>query len=246
MTDVVTAAILIIGDEILSGRTKEKNLGFIAEYLTRMGIDVLEGRIVPDDLDAIAAAINALRARYTYVFTSGGIGPTHDDVTADAVAMAFRVGISHNDEAKAMLMARHGQEGLNEARLRMARIPHGAILIRNPVSHAPGFRLENVHVMAGVPAIMQAMMDEVAPSLKGGIPLVSRTIPINAKEGDVASALAQLQKDHSGVLIGSYPFYEDGKFGTRIVLRSRDPEGLEAACTAVQDLAAKLSGRPAS
>ena len=168
MTDLVTAAMIVIGDEILSGRTKDKNIGHLADLLTLSGIDLKEVRIVPDEADRIVAAINALRDSYTYLFTTGGIGPTHDDITADCVAAAFGVAIDVDPRAKAMLLERHKPEDLNEARLRMARIPDGADLIANPVSKAPGFRIGNVIVMAGVPGIMQAMLDNVGPTLVTG------------------------------------------------------------------------------
>jgi molybdenum cofactor synthesis domain-containing protein len=176
--EIVTAAVLVIGDEILSGRTKDKNIGYIADFLTAIGIDLKEVRVVPDEESAIVSALNALRAAYTYVFTTGGIGPTHDDITADCVAKAFGVGIDVHPEAVAILkerLAKFGSE-LNEARLRMARIPHGASLVANRISGAPGFWIGNVIVMAGVPAIMQAMLDEVAPKLKTGARLLSATI----------------------------------------------------------------------
>lgn len=239
--DAVTAAILVIGDEILSGRTKDKNIGYIAEYLTRIGIDIGEVRVVPDVEAEIVAAIDALRKRYTYLFTTGGIGPTHDDITADCVARAFGVGISVNDEAVAMMLERLSREDLNEARLRMARIPHGAALIANPVSKAPGFRIENVIVMAGVPAIMQAMLDVVAPTLATGVPLTSETVVVNEKEGDVASPLRLIQDAAPNVQIGSYPFFEEGRYGTRIVVRSRDPQAARKVAVEVEAMASLLA-----
>jgi molybdenum cofactor synthesis domain-containing protein len=222
---VVTAAVLVIGDEILSGRTKDKNIGYIADYLTALGIDLREVRIVPDVEEEIVQALNALRERYTYVFTTGGIGPTHDDITADCVAKAFGVPISYHPEAVAILkerMAKTGSE-LNEARMRMARIPEGATLIYNKVSGAPGFWIGNVIVMAGVPAIMQSMLDEVAPKLKTGAKLLSETIRADAKEGDVGTELGQIAKANPDVIIGTYPFFDE-KIGanTNIVVRSRD------------------------
>src|SRR5918994_1473232 len=173
---IVTAGLLVIGDEILSGRTKDKNIGYIAEYLTNIGIDLREVRVVPDEEAEIVAALNALRARYTYVFTTGGIGPTHDDITADAVAKAFGVDIGIDERARAMMLERYKPEDLNEARLRMARIPDGADLVDNPISRAPGFKLGNVIVMAGVPTIMQAMLDSVAPTLSTGTRMVIETV----------------------------------------------------------------------
>src|SRR5687767_14160224 len=171
-----TAGLLLIGDEILSGRTKDKNLGYIADFLTALGIDLKEARVVADIEDDIVAAVNALRSRYTYVFTTGGIGPTHDDITADAIAKAFAVTIDHDPRAVAILKAHYSPGQLNEARMRMARIPEGAELIENPVSKAPGFRLGNVFVMAGVPKIMQAMMDQLGPRLTRGSPMISATV----------------------------------------------------------------------
>ncbi len=192
-TTAITAAILVIGDEILSGRTKDKNIGYIAEYLTNIGIDLKEVRVVPDEEPEIVAALNALRARYTYVFTTGGIGPTHDDITADCVAKAFGVAIDHDPRAVAMLRERYTPEELNEARLRMARIPAGADLVENPISRAPGFKLGNVIVMAGVPSIMQAMLDNVAPTLATGRRMIAETIDVHGlPEGIYAKALGEV------------------------------------------------------
>lgn len=235
--NVITAAVLVIGDEILSGRTKDRNAGFIADYLTQLGIDLKEIRVVADEQDDIVAAVNALRARYTYVFTTGGIGPTHDDITADAMAAAFGVGIDHDPRAMAILEAHYAKmpnAEFTDARKRMARIPFGADLIRNIVSSAPGFRLENVHVMAGVPSVMQAMMDEVAPTLKSNSQMHSQTIDTGLGEGIIAGALGALQKEHSGVVIGSYPYIRGDKFATNIVLRSRNEDALKAAASAVE------------
>jgi molybdenum cofactor synthesis domain-containing protein len=235
MNDAPTAAVLLIGDEVLSGRTKDKNLGFIADYLTAIGIDLKEARVVADEEDDIVAAVNALRARYTYVFTTGGIGPTHDDITADAMAKAFGVGISHHPEASEILLAHFAALGRepNEARMRMARIPHGASLILNPVSKAPGFRFENVHVMAGVPKVMQAMMDEIAPTLIKGAPVRSFTIQFLGGEGDIAKPLQEVQGHSPGVTIGSYPFETPQGFATNLVIRSRDETAAYKARDAV-------------
>lgn len=219
---VPTAAILVIGDEVLSGRTKDKNIGHIADMLTQAGIDLREARIVADVEDDIVAAVNALKERYTYVFTTGGIGPTHDDITADAVATAFGVSIDIDPRALAMLKERYEDDDLNEARLRMARIPDGADLIDNPISKAPGFRIGNLFVMAGVPSIMHRMLDDVLSNLEGGVPVLSHEIPVDAKEGDLAAGLGDLQKEYPDVSLGSYPQYKDGKFSTRIVARCRD------------------------
>jgi molybdenum cofactor synthesis domain-containing protein len=236
----VTAAILVIGDEILSGRTKDKNIGYIAEYLTNIGIDVKEVRVVPDEEPEVVAALDALRHRYTYVFTTGGIGPTHDDITADCVAKAFGVTIDVDPRARAMLLTRIAEKDLNEARLRMARIPAGADLIVNKVSSAPGFRIGNVHVMAGVPSIMQAMLDEVAPTLKTGVKMLSDTVRADLREGDIGTPLGEIAKLHPDVTIGSYPFVDDRGPNSNIVVRSRDAGKLAAAKAAVEDMLARV------
>lgn len=244
--EIVTAGIVIIGDEILSGRTKDKNIGYIAEYLTAMGIDTREVRVVPDVPEMIAEAVNTLRARYTYVFTCGGIGPTHDDITADSIAAAFGVGIDHDPRAVAILRERYTEADLNEARLRMARIPFGAELIENKVSKAPGFRLENVHVMAGVPSIMQAMLDAVAPTLKGGRKLDSVTIDAGIGEGLIATPLGEIAKAHPGTIIGSYPYFDGAKrYGTNIVVRARDPELLAPAAAAIEAMLTRIKAETA-
>ncbi|MGL4296038.1 MAG: competence/damage-inducible protein A [Aestuariivirga sp.] len=238
-----TAAVLLIGDEILSGRTKDKNLGFLADYLTALGIDLKEARIVADVEAEIVTAVNALRSRYTYVFTTGGIGPTHDDITADAMAMAFGVPIGHDPRAVEILMAYFKANGRepNEARMRMARIPEGATLIANPVSAAPGFQIGNVFVMAGVPKIMNAMMDDVAPRLSRGVPMQTRSIEFLGGEGDAARPLGEIQKQFPSVVIGSYPFQTPEGFGTNLVLRSRDSAVLDEARDAVVAMARQLT-----
>ena len=225
-TDPVTAAVLIIGDEILSGRTQDTNLRDIARYLGVHGIDLAEARTVPDVLDEIVAALNALRARYDYVITTGGIGPTHDDITADAVAAAFGVELYEHPEIIALLKARPGME-LNAARRRMARVPQGGVLVRNPVSGPPGFSVGNVFVLAGVPSIMRGMLEDVGPRMRGGRPTVSRTVRVEGSgEGVIAAPLEAVAKAHPDMSLGSYPFYGDGGFGSNLVLRSRDPEQL--------------------
>ena len=237
----VTAAVLVIGDEILSGRTKDKNIGTIADMLTEIGVDLREVRIVPDVKAEIVAAVNALRARYTYLFTSGGIGPTHDDITADSVAEAFGVGIDVDPRARAMLLERHRPEDLNAARLRMARIPDGAELIANPVSKAPGFHIGNVYVMAGVPQIMAAMLDEIRPTLTSNAPVISETIEAGAiPEGNFAGELGEIAAAHATVSIGSYPSMTPEGFRNRIVVRGRDADAVAAARTAVEALLAGL------
>ncbi len=242
MSEIVTAGILVIGDEILSGRTKDKNIGFIAEYLTNIGIDLKEVRVVADEEPEIIVALDALRHRYSYVFTTGGIGPTHDDITADSVAKAFGVGIDHHPEVVARFRERWGEADLNEARLRMARSPDGAELIQSATILAPGFKLGNVIVMAGVPTIMQAMMDIVAPKLKSGVRMLSDSVRANAREGDVGGPLRAIALAHPDTIIGSYPFMdEDKKPNTNLVVRSRDPEKLAAAMNAVKDMLAGLN-----
>ncbi|MCC6889092.1 MAG: competence/damage-inducible protein A [Hyphomicrobiales bacterium] len=239
----VTAALLVIGDEILSGRTKDKNIGYIAEYLTALGIDLEEVRVIGDDQAAIVAAVNALRARYTYVFTTGGIGPTHDDITADSVAKAFGVPIGPDPRAIKILHERLAQTGgdLNEARMRMTRIPDGAELVLNKVSAAPGFWIGNVIVMAGVPTIMQAMLDEVAPKLKTGVRVLSETVRADCREGDIGSPLGEIAKAHPEVAIGSYPFFDEQRGpNTNVVLRARDQAKLTAARMAVESMLVRV------
>jgi molybdenum cofactor synthesis domain-containing protein len=238
-----TAGLLLIGDEILSGRTKDKNLGYIADYLTAMGIDVREARVVPDVEDDIVRAVNDLRHRYTYVFTTGGIGPTHDDITADAIAKAFGVAIDHDPRALAILRAHYDAAMLNPARLRMARIPAGAELIENKVSKAPGFRIGNVFVMAGVPKIMHAMLEAAAGSLERGAPVLSRTVTAYIGEGDLAYPLKEIQDRFPEVTIGSYPFEESGRYGAELVLRSRDMDKLEAATRETQAMIEAIKAR---
>jgi molybdenum cofactor synthesis domain-containing protein len=226
---IITAAILVIGDEILSGRTKDKNIGYIAEYLTNIGIDLKEVRVVPDEEPEIVAALNALRVRYTYVFTTGGIGPTHDDITADCVAKAFGVALEYHPKAVEIMQARVASTGgvMNEARMRMTRIPKGGELILNKISGAPGFWIGNVIVMAGIPSVMQAMIDYVTPQLKTGKRMLSETIRADCREGDIGTELGAVAKQHPDAVIGSYPFQsEDGSANTNVVVRSRDAQKL--------------------
>jgi molybdenum cofactor synthesis domain-containing protein len=245
----VTAALLVIGDEILSGRTKDKNIGYIAEYLTALGIDLREVRVVGDEEGPIVEALNALRHRYTYVFTTGGIGPTHDDITADCVAKAFGVPIDVDPRALAILHERLRATGaeMNEARLRMTRIPKGADLVLNKVSGAPGIWIGNVIVMAGVPTIMQAMLDEVAPKLKTGVRILSQTLRADAREGDIGTQLGEIAKANPEVAIGSYPFF-DPQHGpnTNVVLRARDAQKLAVATRAVEDMLQRVRGAQSS
>ena len=247
-TGLVTAAILVIGDEILSGRTKDKNIGYIAEYLTALGIDLKEVRVVSDDESDIVAALNALRSRYTYVFTTGGIGPTHDDITADCIAKAFGVSLDFHPEAVRIISERAAKMNteMNEARMRMARIPHGAALVENKVSGAPGFWIGNVITMAGVPSIMQAMLDAVAPQLKTGVKMLSETIRADAREGDVGTELGEIAKANPDVTIGSYPFFDDNGPNTNIVVRSRDTQKLSTAKAAVEGMLARVKKQMAA
>ncbi len=239
---VITAALLVIGDEILSGRTKDKNIGYIAEYLTNIGIDLKEVRVVPDEEPEIVTTLNALRARYTYVFTTGGIGPTHDDITADCVAKAFGVPIGYDPRAVEIMTARVTQTGgtMNEARMRMTRVPAGAELVLNKVSAAPGFWLGNVIVMAGVPHIMQVKLDYVAPKLKTGAKMLSDSVRADCREGDIGTELGEIAKKHPDVIIGSYPFMDERGGNTNVVVRSRDQQKLAAAKTAVEAMLTRV------
>ena len=246
----VTAAMLIIGNEVLSGRTQDKNLAHVGNALGEIGIDMKEVRIVPDEQDEIVDAVNALRAKYTYVFTTGGIGPTHDDITADCIAAAFGVELEMHPLAVQLLEAHYDAQGIefNAARARMARIPEGASLIDNPVSTAPGFRIENVHVMAGVPKIMQAMMENILPTLEGGQTLSSVTITAQVPEGSIAAAMQELQGDYPDVNIGLYPFYGADGAGVSVVARGRDIDALAQVEAAVKrqfgDMGMPLIERP--
>jgi molybdenum cofactor synthesis domain-containing protein len=228
-----TAAMLVIGDEILSGRTRDGNTHYLAGQLTQQGITLAEARVVADEAPAIIGAVNALRAQYDTVFTSGGIGPTHDDITADAMAAAFGVGISHRADAMALLAAHYERSGMefNDARKRMARIPDGAKLIDNPVSTAPGFILGNVHVMAGVPSVFQAMVATVLPTLTGGAPLLSQSLRVHRGEGEVAAPFGALAAEYPDLSMGSYPFTVNGAHGTNLVIRGSDAARIDAAMT---------------
>jgi len=234
-----TAAVLVIGDEILSGRTQDTNTNTIARFLTALGIDLKEVRVVGDVEGEIVAGLNALRTRYDFVFTTGGIGPTHDDITADAVARSFDVGIGYHPDAYALLEARYPPGEFNEMRKRMARIPEGASLVANPVSGAPGFHIGNVYVMAGVPMVMRAMLEQIAPQLPRDVAVTSITVEAAIPEGTIAPGLAQLQKGHPDVAIGSYPFYREGTanpFGAQLVIRGRDVQAVERAALALEEM----------
>jgi len=243
-TTLATAAVLIIGDEILSGRTQDINLTTIARFLVPLGIDLLEARVVPDVESEIVAAINALRTRYSYVFTTGGIGPTHDDITTDAIASAFGVAVEYDETAMEILAARYKPGEFNEARRRMARIPRGATLIRNRISAAPGFQIANVFVMAGVPRIMEAMLEDIRPRLEAGVPVISRSLRTNLPEGRIAAPLEAVQKAHADLRIGSYPYFAasspGGSNGTVLVVRGRNKADVDRAAEEIIRLAAEL------
>lgn len=249
----LTAAVLVIGDEILSGRTQDTNVATIARFLAPYGIDLAEVRFVPDVEAEIVAAINALRHRYTYVFTTGGIGPTHDDITADAIGAAFGLPVGHHPQAMALLSARYKPGEFNERRQRMARTPAGASLILNPVSTAPGFQIENVFVMAGVPKIMQAMLEDVGHRLQQGVPVVSRNLTVRLPEGKIAQKLAEIQAANPEVSIGSYPFFASerpsptggaGNAGTTLVVRGRDGAAVDIAADQLAALARSFGAEP--
>jgi molybdenum cofactor synthesis domain-containing protein len=233
-----TAAMLVIGDEILSGRTRDANMHHLAGQLTEAGITLAEVRIVPDERDVIIAAVQALAAGYDTVFSSGGIGPTHDDITADCMAAAFGQTIDVRDDARAILQAHYDKAGteMNEARLRMARIPAQATLIDNPVSSAPGFTIENVHVMAGVPSVFTAMVASVLPTLTGGAPLLSKTLTVHRGEGDIAGPFGALAEAYPALSMGSYPFQRDGKYGANLVVRGHDAGMLEEAMSKLEEV----------
>lgn len=232
------AAMLVIGDEILSGRTRDANMHYLANEFTKQGIDLKEVRVVSDEAEDIVAALNALRAAYDVVVTSGGIGPTHDDITADCVAQAFGAHIDVRDDARTLLQAHYDRQGVefNAARQRMARIPDGASLIDNPVSIAPGFSMENVHVMAGVPAVFQAMVASLLPSLTGGDPVLSQSLRIDRGEGEIAEPLANLAAKYPELSFGSYPFQRNGVYGANIVIRGTDGGQIDHAMAELTQL----------
>lgn len=240
---VVTAAVLVIGNEILSGRTKDANLAYLAVELNKLAIRLMEARVVPDVEGRIIEAVNALRSEYDYVFTTGGIGPTHDDITAECIAKAFGVRLLRNPEAVKILERRYQDKiELNEARLRMANIPEGGELIANPVSGAPGFRIGNVFVMAGVPSIAQGMFQGIKNKLVGGAPMHSRTIATNLPEGAIAEKLTALQSRHPETEIGSYPFFRLGKFGVSLVIRSTEQEAVARTAEELKAILGELGG----
>ena len=240
---IVTAAMLAIGDELLSGRTRDKNIGHLAGALTLQGIELKEVRIVSDEQDEIVSAVNALRKRYDYVFTSGGIGPTHDDITADSIAAAFNVGIDHDPRAMKLLGDHYASRKMEftPARQRMARIPDGADLISNAVSVAPGFILGNVHVMAGIPSVFQAMSEALLPTLKGGSHMFSSAVECNHGEGTIGDQLSEIQKQHQETSIGSYPKFDGKSYSTQIVIRSRNQDAIDRAIADIKVMLADLN-----
>ncbi|EKE78815.1 competence/damage-inducible protein A [Oceanibaculum indicum] len=241
-----TAALLIIGNEVLSGRTKDANLSHLGTQLSEMGIRMMEARVVPDIEARIIEAVNELRARYTYVFTTGGIGPTHDDITSACIAKAFGVNLIRHHEAMAVLAAHYAATGaeFNDARKKMAEVPEGAALVENPVSKAPGFHIGNVYVFAGIPRIMQAMFDSVRGELATGAKIASRTVSCRIGEGTLAQGLGAIQARHPGIDIGSYPYFAGGGFGVSLVLRGTDEAALDAAADEVRALIRSLGGEP--
>ena len=241
---IVTAAVLIIGNEILSGRTQDTNLAYLAAGLNEVGVTLREARVVADIVEEIVAAVNELRTRYDYLFTTGGIGPTHDDITSESVAKAFRVPWTLHPEAHRIFLDHYKPGELNEARLRMAHTPEGASLVKNAVSRAPGFRMGNVFVFAGIPRVMQAMFDAVKHDLRGGRPMLARTVSCHLAEGVIAKGLGEIQGRYADLDIGSYPFYRRGEFGTSLVLRGRDAERLAAGTAEVVTLVRDLGGTP--
>lgn len=240
--ETVTAGVILIGDELLSGRTQDTNLRTIALFLEPMGVQVGQARIISDDADTITETVRTFSERFDYVFTTGGIGPTHDDITADCIAAAFGVGISEREDAMDELRRRYPEAELNAARRRMARIPDGASLIKNPVSQAPGFQTQNVFTLAGVPGIMKGMLEDIGHRIKGGAQVFSRTVPaIGIGEGDAAGPLAEIERDHPGVSIGSYPYFGTDGRGVNFVARSRDDAILERAENALKTLVQTLT-----
>lgn len=242
---LVTACAIVIGNEILSGRTQDANIAYLGERLNELGVRLMEARVIPDVEDTIVATVNETRARFNYVFTTGGIGPTHDDITAASIAKAFGVPVIEHPEARAILEAHYPPGELTEARLRMAKTPEGADLIENPVSRAPGFQMDNVFVMAGIPSIMQAMFESLSHRLVGGTPLKSRSVTVYLPESRMAPSLGALQDRYPDVEIGSYPFSREGRFGARLVLRSTEPARLAAAEAELDTALRELGGEPA-
>lgn len=243
-SDTVTAALVVIGDEILSGRTHDRNLPYLGRRLNELGVRLAEVRVVADDCSAIVEAVNALRARHQYLFTTGGIGPTHDDITAECIAEALGRKLIEHPQARAILDARYGPEGLTPGRLRMARTPEGAELVDNPVSKVPGFKIGNVYVLAGIPEVMQGMFESLAHELVGGPPLLSTTVVAALPEGDLAQPLGELQARYPDIGMGSYPFFGQHRYGASLVLRATDRERLLAARGELIDLVRAMGAEP--
>jgi molybdenum cofactor synthesis domain-containing protein len=239
-----TACILIIGNEILSGRVQDENVAFLAKGLNEVGIRLKEVRVIPDDSDTIVGTVNEVRRAFDYVFTTGGIGPTHDDITAQCIAEAFAVKLILHPEAKRLLEGHYPPGAVNEARMRMAYVPDGAVLLPNPISRAPGFRVDNVYVMAGVPQIMQATFRELSHQLKGGAKMLSRSVSCSLGEGVLAKGLGELQARYDDLEIGSYPYFRRADFGVTLVVRGTDRERLLAATEELKALIASLGGDP--
>jgi molybdenum cofactor synthesis domain-containing protein len=241
---IVTACVLIIGNEILSGRTQDANLAFLAQGLGEAGIRLREARVIPDDHDVIVSTVNEVRCGFDYVFTTGGIGPTHDDITAQCIADAFGVALIVHPEARRLLESHYPPGHLNEARLRMAMVPEGAALLPNPISRAPGFRIGNVYVLPGVPSIMQGIFEQLKYRLVGGDKVLSRSVSCHLAEGTLAKDLAELQERYPDVEIGSYPYFRRGDFGVTLVLRGTDRQRLGAATDELKELVRNLGGDP--
>ena len=241
---IVTASVLVIGNEILSGRTQDANLAYIAQGLAQAGVVLREARVIPDVPEVIVATVNELRAKFDYVFTTGGIGPTHDDITSECVARAFGLPLTVHPEAHRAFLSYYAPGELNEARMRMAMTPEGAELIPNPISRAPGFRIGNVFVMAGIPRVMQAMFDNVKPNLKGGPPVLARTVSCGVPEGILAKGLGEIQSRYPDLDVGSYPYTRRGTFGVALVLRGRAAARLDQAKAEVAALIRTLGGDP--
>jgi len=241
---ITTACLIIIGNEILSGRTQDANLAYLAKWLNERGVRLMEARVIPDIEATIVATVNECRRAFDYVFTTGGIGPTHDDITAASVAKAFGLPLVRREEAVELMRKFYGDANLTEARLRMAHTPEGAEFIENPISRAPGFRIENVFVMAGVPLIMQGMLESLAHVITGGEPVRSRAVWAHTPESTVAEGIAAIQNRHEGVDIGSYPFYRDGRTGTTLIARSTDLATLDAVQAELMDVIRAAGGEP--
>ena len=241
---LITACVLIIGNEILSGRTQDANLAFLARGLNEVGIRLREARVIPDDRETIISTVNEVRGKFDYVFTTGGIGPTHDDITAPCIAEAFGVNLIIHPEARRILESHYPPGGLNEARLRMAQVPEGAVLLPNPISRAPGFRIENVFVLPGVPQIMQAIFSELQHRLKGGAKVLSRSVSCTLGEGTIAQDLGALQARYGDLEIGSYPYFRRSDFGVTLVVRGTEPGRIAAAIEELKVLIRAFGGDP--